>query len=188
MRRSQLVLNALCGLVLLAASRPDSAAWAQEKKETPKSGTVAGTVTDKNDKTITVRADGAEDPVAYDFSGSTDKEMLKTLKGIFSVGRVQLTYKLDGDTRRLVSIKKIVVRATGTVTGVVQRNNGWWIEVKPANGPSEGYAAHYPFDKAKDIMDKMKELEKGDTVTIRFVTDGERHRIETLQKTGKAKK
>jgi hypothetical protein len=179
---------ALCGVALLTALWPDSAGRAQEKKEAPKSGTVSGTVTDKKDKTITVRPDGAEDPVTYDFSASTDKAMLNALNHIFSVGRVQLTYKMDGDTRRLVSIKKIVLRPTGTVTGVVLHNNGWWIEVKPTNGPSEGYAAHFPFEKAKDIMDKMKGLEKGDIVTITFVTDGERHRIDTLQKTGTTKK
>ena len=82
-----------------------------------------------------------------------------------------------------MSIKRQVPKATGTVTGEVVKNYGWWIEVKPAKGLADGYACNFPFDKHQDTMDKMKELQPGDWVTISFATDFERHRIQTLRKT-----
>jgi hypothetical protein len=68
------------------------------------------------------------------------------------------------------------------VTGEVVRNNGWWIEVKPRNGPTEGYAAHFPFEKSVQVMAQLEELKPGDIVTIQFITDFERHRIDAIRK------
>ena len=92
-----------------------------------------------------------------------------------------MTYKKDGDSRQLVSINKQVLRATGTVTGVVVKvYNDFWVEVKPKDGLSDAYApgANY---KDKEFMAKLKGLKKGDSVTIAFNTDFERHRILTLR-------
>jgi hypothetical protein len=38
------------------------------------------------------------------------------------------------------------------------------------------------------VMDRIKGLKVGDMVTLLFTTDGERHRIEGLQKIGTTKK
>ncbi len=75
-----------------------------------------------------------------------------------------------------------VLRASGTVTGVVvQVHNGFWVEVKPRRGPPDAFApgANYN-DQA--FMERLRGLKKGDSVTIQFYTDFERHRILTLWK------
>jgi hypothetical protein len=50
--------------------------------------------------------------------------------------------------------------------------------VKPKNRPLDGYAISWP---PGNMVAGLKALKKGDRVTIRFHTDVERHRIETLQ-------
>jgi len=72
--------------------------------------------TDGNVNSLVVLTDGEEAPAKYEFGGSFDKQ---TLKGIFSVSRVQLAYVRDGDTRKLLKIKQETPVATGTVTGSV---------------------------------------------------------------------
>ena len=129
-----------------------------------------------------MKADGEDEPVKYLVDNGTDKTLAESLKAIFTAGRVHLTYKVDGDSRQLVTIRKHVPKAAGTVTGTVVKSYGWWVEVRPKNGLSDGYAVHFPFDKHKDMMDAINALKEGDSVTIRFTTDSERHRIETLRK------
>jgi hypothetical protein len=183
-----LSVKVLCAVVLLAAPRPGPVTSAAEQDTPKQGGTVAGIVTDKRDTWIKVRADGEEEPVTYVLGDSPDKKTLKAFKGIFTVSRVQLVYKSNGDSRQLVSIRKQATRAAGTVTGVVLHAYDWWVEVKPKNGRPDGYAANFPFDKNKDVVEKLKGLKKGDVVTIQFTTDFERHRIVTLRKIGTVKK
>ncbi|HVC97852.1 MAG TPA: hypothetical protein VND64_29545, partial [Pirellulales bacterium] len=71
------------------------------------------------------------------------------------------------------------------MTGEVVKNYGWWIEVKPKKGVSDGYACNFPFDENKEMMEKLKDLKQGDSVTITYTTDFERHRIMTLRKNAK---
>jgi hypothetical protein len=147
------------------------------QKETPKdSGTVFGVLLEVKDAWITLQVDGQEEPVKYVIADGFDRKMLN---GIFHVQRVQVAYKSVGEVRQLVGIRKAVTRATGTVTGVVTHTHvdQWWIEVKPKDGPPDGYCA-----KTKEMSERLKELKPGDVVTIKFTTDFERHRIETLQK------
>ncbi len=166
-----------CAVVLLAvfwSSAVTSAADKDAKKD-------AGILIDRKENWISVKADGEDEPAKYIVDGS-DQKLAEALKGLFSVSRVELTYKTDGDLRKLVSIKRHVSKATGKVTGEVVKNYGWWIEVKPKNGVADGYACNFPFDKNQEMMDKLKELQEGDSVTISFTTDFERHRITTLHK------
>jgi len=141
-------------------------------------------LTDTGDKWIKVKADGEEEAVKYAYDGA-DKKMAAALKGIFTVSRVQVVYEPggEGEPRKLVNIKKLKTRVTGTVTGeVLAVHNNFWIEVKPKDGPPDGYALNFPPEKYKAVADTLKALKKGDTVTLRFTTDFERHRIETLKK------
>ena len=93
-----------------------------------------------------------------------------------------MTYKKDGDSRQLVSIQKQVLKASGTVTGVVVKvYNDFWVEVKPKDCLSDAYAPNGANYNNKDFMAKLKGLKKGDSVTITFNTDNERHRILTLR-------
>jgi len=126
-------------------------------------GKVAGILIDKKDTWL---ADGEDEPVKYLIAKDADKKLVKALKTIFNASRVQLTYKKDGDSRQLVSIKKQILKASGTVTGVVVKvYDQFWIEVKPKVGPSDAYApgANY---KNKDFMTKLRASKKGDSVTI----------------------
>jgi hypothetical protein len=72
---------------------------------------------------------------------------------------------------------KQILKSSGTITGTVGKvYNDFWVEVKPKDGLADAYApgANY---KDKEFMATLKGLKKGDSVTITFNTDGERHRI-----------
>jgi acetyl esterase/lipase len=121
--------------------------------------------------------DGEEAPAKYVFADSFDK---KSLNGVFSDSRVLLAYVKDGDNRKLLGLKKEPPLLRGMVTGAVVfiGDDAFWIAVKPANGPPDGYAlGTWP---PGEMGVKLKALNKGDVVAIRFHTDGERHRIDTL--------
>jgi predicted lipoprotein len=175
--------RALFGAVLLFTVVPAPlVASASDKNAAKQGGKVAGILIDKKADWITVKADGEDKAVKYLIGDKPDKKRTAALKTIFDASRVQLTYKQAGDSRQLVSIKKQVLKASGTVTGVVVKvYNEFWVEVKPKKGPSDAYApgANYT-DKA--FMEKLKGLKAGDSVTIKFYTDFERHRILTLRK------
>ncbi len=169
----------LSAAILLTALSLNSVVRAADKPAA--GGKVAGIYFDKKDNYITVKADGEEEPVKY-LIDPADKRLAEAFKSIFGAARVQLTYKQDGDDRRLVTIKKQVLKATGTVTGIVVGfHNNFWLEVKPKNGVADAYApgANY---KDKQFMDLLKSLQPGDSVTLTFNTDFERHRILSLRK------
>ncbi len=180
-RHTHELLNLVGAFLLLTAPWSNSVASAADKDAKKDGGRVAGILIEKQDNWISVKADGEDEPVRYLTGDSSDK-LAEVLKTLFTVSRVQLTYKTEGEARKLVSIKRHVPKATGKVTGKVVKNYGWWIEVKPKNGVSDGYACNFPFDENKDMMEKLKELQEGDSVTIEFTTDFERHRIQSLRK------
>ena len=166
-----------CAVLLSTILGSNSVASGADKN----AGKVAGILIDKKNNEITVKADGEDEPVKY-LVNNSDKKLVQALKPIFGASRVQLTYKTDGDSRQLVSIRKQVLKASGTVTGtVVKVYNNFWVEVKPKNGPSDAYAPGIANFKNKDFMEKLKGLKPGDTVTITFNTDFERHRILTMR-------
>ena len=141
MWRCQRFLTLCCAALLFTIPRSPAAAPAAEKDAEKAEGKVAGILIDKKDNWLTVKADGEDEPVKYLVGKDADKKLVKALKTIFNASRVQLTYKKDGDSRQLVSIKKQVLKASGTVTGVVVKvYNDFWVEVKPKVGPSDAYA------------------------------------------------
>jgi hypothetical protein len=169
--------------VLITVRPSPPMAPASDKDTAKRTGKVAGILIDKRDDWITVKADGEEEPVKYLVGGTSDKKLAKALKTIFNASRVQLTYRTDGESRRLVSIKKQILKRSGIVTGVVVKvYNGFWVEVKPKSGPSDAYAPTAVNWNNKAFMEKLRGLKKGDSVTIKFNTDSERHRILTLRK------
>lgn len=144
-------------------------------------GNVSGIYVDGRGEWITVKADGEDEPVKYSIDPA-DKKLQEDFKRVFNACRVQLTYKNDGDSRRLVSIKRQILKPTGTITGtVVKVYNNFWVEVKPKTGLADAFAAGANF-KDKAFMEKLKSLQPGDSVTITYATDLERHRIKTLRK------
>ena len=172
----------LCALALLASLRSSSAALAEDKKTDKQEGKVSGLLIDKERDFLTVKADGEKEPVKYLVDDGSDKKLSEALKSTFNASRVQLTYKKEGDSRKLVSIKKQVLKASGTVTGVVVKvHNEFWVEVKPKNGPADAFAPGANYND-KEFMAKLKSLKEGDSVTIKYYTDFERHRIESLRK------
>jgi hypothetical protein len=111
-----------------------------------------------------------------------DKKLTEAFKWVFNAARVQLSYKTNGDAREITSIRRQVIKPTGTVTGVVVKNYGFWIEVKPKTGASDGFAPGAKNYNDKQFMALLNSIKPGDNVTIKFTTDLERHRIETLHK------
>jgi hypothetical protein len=178
----------LCGSVLLLTllgSPP--VGQAADREAAAKTGKVAGILIESKDTSITVKADGEDEPVEYVIGKNPDRRLAAALKTIFNASRVQLTYKKDGDARQLTSIRKQVLKASGTVTGtVVKVYNDFWVEVKPRNGVSDAYAPGLNFQD-KELMTMLRGLKKGDNVTIQFFTDLERHRILSLRVNSRAK-
>lgn len=173
-------LTLFCAVLLSTILSSLPVASAADKKD-DKDNKVAGILIEKKDDGITVKADGEDEPVKY-LVNKDDKKLVEALKTIFDASRVQLTYKKEGDSRLLVSIKKPVLKASGTVTGVVVKvYNDFWVEVKPKDGVSDAYAPNVANFKDKDFMEKLKGLKAVATVTITYNTDNERHRILTLR-------
>lgn len=175
---------ALCGVVavfIVLDSRTRSMVLATDKDDA-KEVKVAGILIAKTGTTLTVKADGEDEPVKYTIPKS-DKKVTDALKTTFDACRVKLTYKNNGDERQLMGISRQVLKEKGTVTGtVVKVYNDFWVEVKPKDGVSDAYAPGGGNFKNKEFMDLLKGLKPGDSVTIKFTTDFERHRIETLKK------
>jgi hypothetical protein len=176
----RLAVRVLCVVVLLAAMRSTADAQAADKAT---SKTVSGIFTDMSDKWIKVKTDGEDEAVKYLYDGANKK---LPAAHIFPVSRVQVTYKSDGDNRQLVSVRKLATRPAGTVMGeVLGVYNDFWVEVKPKNGPPDGYALNFPPEKYKSVVDTLKSLKKGDTVILQFTSDNERHRVQALKKVNK---
>ena len=168
-------------LLVGAALRSDPAAWCADKE---KPLTVNGILIEKTGMWIEVKTDGEEKAVKYTFDAS-DRKLAAALKPIFTVSRVRLLYRpgAESESRRLIGIAKPRTLATGTVTGeVLAIHNNFWIEVKPKGRIPDGYALNWPPAKYKGVAETLKGLKKGDIVTLRFTSDFERHRIETLKK------
>jgi hypothetical protein len=154
---------------------------AADKNADKDSGKVAGIMIDRNDDFITVKADGEDEPVKY-IINKEDKKVVTAMKSIFNASRVQLTWKKEDEKRRLVGIQRQILKSSGTVTGsVVKVYNNFWVEVKPKDGLADAYAPNGTNYNDKDFMATLKGLKKGDSVTITFNTDGERHRILKLR-------
>lgn len=158
-----------------------TAVLAKDKEPAKRAATkVSGIAIDRGDNWMTVKADGEEEAVKY-VVDPADKKLLETFKTVFNAARVQLTFKQAGDERQIVSIQRHIIKQTGTFTGeVVKLYGSFWIEVKPKHGLNNAFApgANYN-DKA--FMEKLKGLKPGDSVTITYTTDFERHRITTLR-------
>jgi hypothetical protein len=174
------LLQVVMPVIVLRLALPASAAQQADPKREVR---VAGILFDFDRKNnwMTIKADGEEAPVKYLIDPS-NKNLAEGLQGIFNAARVRLTYRTVGDSRRLVSIQRQILQPSGTVTGVVVKvHNDFWIELKPRRGVADAFApgANYN-DKA--FMAKLKALKPGDSVTIKFTTDFERHRILTLRK------
>jgi preprotein translocase subunit YajC len=149
---------------------------------------VAGILIEKKDNWITVKADGEEEPVKYVLAKDADKKLLAAYKAVFNASRVQLTYKKDGDDRQIVSIKRQVLKESGTISGVVVKvYDSFWVEIKPKEGLANAFAPGVDNFKNKAFMEQLKSLQPGDSVTITYGTDFERHRIKTLQIDKRAK-
>ena len=181
--------NVLYGAALLAAAMACSVLAADK----PKDGgpvSASGVLTDIKPKYLAatfvmIWGDGEDAPTKFALPQGFDQNTFAFPpkgKGIFAPSRVQVTYTKGDDGNTLATIKKDAVQAKGTVTGTVMFSDDFWVAVKPAVGPLDGYAtAGQP-----GLGDRIKALGKGDTVTIKFHTDIERHRIDSLDVVRKA--
>jgi hypothetical protein len=153
----------------------------QSKDDKKNSGTLSGIVMDRNDKKLVVKFDGQEEPTEFPVD-KNDKKQAKALAPIFSVARVRLTYKTVDGAKQIVAIEKTPTKVQGTITGAVLATHDWWIEIKPKNGPPEGFAATYPKELWAATQAAIKQLQKDDIVVIDYYTDLERHRIKSIRK------
>jgi hypothetical protein len=186
--RNMLTSGRLVAIVLAAglsagAAAPDAPKQASKDKGQGKPIAAAGIVTDVKDKEgfVMIWTDGEDEPAKYVFREGFDKTIFgfpPAGKAIFTVGRVHFTYSTSDDARQVLSMEKEPPLAKGTVTGQVMFANDFWVAVKPKAGHLDGYAVGPP--AWKEMGERIKTLQKGDIVTIKFYTDIERHRIVTL--------
>jgi len=149
--------------------------------DTKQSGKVAGIVIDKRGDYMTVKVDGEEEPTKFVIPAS-DKKLNDSLKSVFNACRVQLTWKKEGDDKQVTSAKRQILKSEGMITGtVVKVYDNFWVEIKPKKGLADAFAPGGNF-KDKDFMERLRGLQPGDTVTITYTTDGERHRILQMKK------
>jgi hypothetical protein len=181
--RSQFV-PALVLLAGLGSVMPSGGSAGADEKAADK-GKASGILIDRKDRTLMVRVDGSDEISKYVLPAAPDAKMAAALKGLFVPQRVQIAYKTNGDTQDITSFVRQPGKANGTVTGTVfEVHNKFWLELRPASGVPEGFALGAP-DKSKDVAALLKTLQKGDTVTLRYYTDFERHRIIVMQKVDK---
>lgn len=149
---------------------------------------------------VTVKADGDDAPLKYIYDPA-DKNIVGTLaKTVFPAARVQLIYKTSGDVRQLVAIERQVLANAGIVSGtVIAVHDNFWLELQPQEGPPNAFAPGGNYND-KAFMERFKALQPGDSITLEFSTDFERHRIvafeknpdrpksKNVKKTGKASK
>ena len=172
-------LFGFAGLASFAGGDKTAPATEKDAKDKTK---VAGILIDRDNRNLKIRADGDDEIVKYVLPERPDAKLAATLKGLFNVQRVQITYELKEDVRVIKTLARFPGLAKGTVTGtVIAVHNDFWVEVKPKVGVPEGFASGDPV-KSRDIVAMLKILQPGDIVTIRYHTDFERHRIETIKK------
>jgi hypothetical protein len=177
------IVKLLSIVLLVAVLRPALPTSAAEKAASTQEIRVAGIMFDfdRTNHWMTVKADGEEAPVKYLIDPS-DEMLAEQLKPVFNASRVRLTYTTEGDARQLVGIQRQILQASGTVTGfVVKVHNDFWIELKPRKGLADAFAPGTNYND-KAFMAKLKSLKPGDSVTIQFNTDFERHRILAMRK------
>lgn len=182
MATCQAFLKLLIAVVLFSATGSSRIASAADKDAKSDVVKVAGILIDKGPDWLTVKADGEDESIKY-LVNAADKRLQEAFKGVFNASRVQLTYKDEGDSRQLVGIKRHIPKAAGTMTGeVVKVYNDFWVEVKPKTGVADAFAPGTDNYNDKAFMEKLRGLKAGDSVTITYTTDFERHRITTLRK------
>jgi len=140
----------------------------------------AGVLADNKADFVMLWVDGDEAPTKFMLADTFDKNTFgfpPKCKGVFGPDRVQFTYTKGDAGNTVLAMQRDKTPMQGTVTGEVQFSNDFWVAVKPKNGPLDGYAISWP---PGPMVEKLKALQKGDWVTIKFHTDVERHRIETL--------
>jgi hypothetical protein len=173
---------ALILFVALGAALP--ATGQEEKGVSRKEVRVAGIMFDLDQEHhwMTVKADGEDAPVKYLIDPSNER-LARSLQTVFNASRVQLTYRGEEDGRRLLSVRRQVGQPSGTVTGVVIGvHNNFWVEVKPRRGPADAFAPGADNYNDEAFMASLRSLRPGDSVTIRYTSDLERHRIVALRK------
>ena len=168
-------------IVLAAALVAGSVTAADTPKDARPGRPLTGVGVLTDNKAAMIWVDGEDAPSKFVLAEGFDKNTFgfpPKGKGVFVPDRVQFTYIKGDDGNKLLAMQRAKTPLKGTVTGEVQFSNDFWVAVKPKNGPLDGYAISWP---PGNMVAKLKALKKGDRVVIRFHTDVERHRIETLQ-------
>ncbi|MGO8753032.1 MAG: hypothetical protein ACLQNE_44385 [Thermoguttaceae bacterium] len=175
MRKAAIVLaSALWAGGVIAADSPKDA-------NPDKPVSAVGVLTDNKANVATIWVDGEDVPTKFALAEEFDKNTFgfpPKGKGVFVPDRVRFTYIKGDDGNKLLTMQRAKTPLKGTVSGEVQFSNDFWVAVKPKNGPLDGYAISWP---PGSMVARLKALKKGDRVTLKFFTDVERHRIETLQ-------
>jgi len=174
---SRIIVLLLAAVSLFFIAAPASAK--DSGKESSKTrDTASGLLVNIKDDGIIVQLDNEEMETKYAWGGEVTKQSL-IKRNIFNVDRINLRFKTEGDTLKVVAVEKVPGNAQGVIVGtVVKVYDNFWVAVKPKNGGMiEGFALNWPPEKFKQSHDLIKTLKPGDLVAIKYATDFERHRI-----------
>jgi hypothetical protein len=169
--------------ILLAAALWASGGIAADSPKDAKPGkpiAATGVLTDNKKDFAMIWVDGEDAPARFALAESFDKNTFgfpPKCKGVFVPDRVQFTCLKGDDGNKVLAMQRARTPLNGKVTGEVCFSNDFWVAVKPKNGLLDGYAISWP---PGDMVARLKALKKGDMVTIKFHTDVERHRIDSL--------
>ncbi len=170
-------------VIVLAAALSAGGVVAADGPKDAKPGkpiAAAGVLTDNKKDFAMIWVDGEDAPAKFVLAESFDKNTFgfpPKCKGVFVPDRVQFTCIKGDDGNKVLAMHRAKTPLNGKVTGEVHFSNDFWVAVKPKNGLLDGYAISWP---PGDMVARLKALKKGDMVTIKFHTDVERHRIDSL--------
>jgi len=180
---------------------PAPKAAAAEPTEGKLTGILTAKEAGKTSAWILVKAEGQLEGRKYlpvwhggnpEQGGGYDAAMVETIKKTGVSNLVEIEWTTD-EHLRVVSLRTIVpAETTGTVEGKVVAKEPNWIDVKPAEGPTERYIPRWVpnaegrgGEMDKEMIAKIATLRKGDTVRIAWKYE-ERKRLVELTKLASA--
>jgi hypothetical protein len=167
-------------VVLPVLAQPDAG-----KDAPPTQGTVVGIVVARGEAWVSVKAEADKEPIRYipfwrggapADGGGPDKDTLAALKKVYLSNLVEVSWQLQENQRRIVSITAIVpAEKTGAVTGTIVAKGENWLDLKPKAGPVERYMACWvggmPKDGGgfdKEMLKTIAAVKVGDAVTLQW--------------------
>ncbi len=170
-------LTACAGIVM--AEPPASGPASKPTASAPAGNVAQGLLVAKGEDWISVKG---KDDKATRYT-TDDKELIAAIAKLTVPSQVKVTFKAEGEARKLVSVQTVSQLTTeGVLEAVITAKGEKWIEAKPAAGdaPAERYLT---YGEANEVIAAMAAVKVGDKVKITW-KHIERKRVMKLEKLG----